>query len=334
MTDASGSRKTEPDDMAEVFASFYEQLYDTLAPAGDCPSGSQGNSPHVTALEVGLVVKKLKNGRTSGDDKLLAEMLKTGHAGLLQAIASIFTDILHGACEIPASWNISRLVVLCKKGDAAFPKNYRPIAIISVLNKLFSGVILARVKTVLDALQPPEQAGFRPDFSCSDAVHCLRMIAEKSEEWGLEVWAASLDLEKAFDKVDHASVFYSLCDARVDPDIIRVLWDLYRKQEAYVHMDKSCCSKEFAIKRGVRQGDPLSPILFNNVTRIIFAELRAKWLKGGIGINVGKSADKLTHVMFADDTTLLASSRRGLTTMIKDVRAALARHGLNLTLDK
>ena len=81
------------------------------------------------------------------------------------------------------------------------PKNHRPIAVIPILCKLFNVILLGRIGPVLESLQDPEQGGFRPDYSCSDMVLFARMIAEKAEEWGEEVWAASLDLEKAFDKV-------------------------------------------------------------------------------------------------------------------------------------
>ena len=94
------------------------------------------------------------------------------------------------------------------------------IVIISVLSKLFSAVLLARVAQVLDSLQGVEQGGFRPDYSCSDIITFMRMVAEKADEWGMEVWAASLDLEKAFDKVFHSSVLGCLCDAGVNTDIV------------------------------------------------------------------------------------------------------------------
>eukprot|EP00973_Karenia_brevis_P052313 7269822-Karenia_brevis.AAC.1 len=60
-------------------------------------------------------------------------------------------------------------------------------------------ILLNCIKIKLDNLQPAEQTGFRPAYSCSDLVHVTRMIAEKADEWGEQVWAASLDLEKAFD---------------------------------------------------------------------------------------------------------------------------------------
>ena len=79
----------------------------------------------------------------------------------------------------------------------------------------------------------------------------------------------------------------------------------------------------------------MSPVLSNNVTRNVFANLRARWAKKGFGTIVCGAADaKSTHAMFADDTTLFAANRAQLISMIRDVRAALAEHGLNLNMDK
>ena len=94
-------------------------------------------------------------------------MLKTKHTGLINLIARVLTDMLHGAADVSAVWCISLLIVLYKKGDASLPKNHRPIAIIPVLCKLFSGVLLGRIDRVLDALQDPEQGGFSSDNGAS-----------------------------------------------------------------------------------------------------------------------------------------------------------------------
>ena len=79
----------------------------------------------------------------------------------------------------------------------------------------------------------------------------------------------------------------------------------------------------------------MSPALFNNVTRRIFDKLKAKWARDGVGTVVGGSRGaKTTHCMFADDTTLFADSKHTLIQMLHDVMAELAKHGLNLNLDK
>ena len=230
-------------------------------------------SQDVTVDDIISALKKLRAGKACADDAWVTEMLKTGHEGFLEAIAAIFSDILHEKAEMPHTWCASRLTILFKKGDAKLPKNYRPIAIIPVLGKLFSGVLLQRIKPLLENLQEPEQAGFRADFSCDDVIHFLRMTAEKADEKSEQIWAVSLDLEKDFDKVLHSSVSDGLARAGVEPDIFRVLWDLYSLQPAHVRLDGDVRSRAFKILCDVRQGDHLSPILFNSITRDIFAEL-------------------------------------------------------------
>ena len=59
----------------------------------------------------------------------------------------------------------------------------------------------------------------------------MRMVAEKSDEWGEEVWAASLDLEKAFDKVYHSSVIMSLTDAEVSPQLVKYLLGRFTRRK-------------------------------------------------------------------------------------------------------
>ena len=134
-----------------------------------------------------------------------------------------------------------------------------------------------------------------------------------------------------FDKIFHASVLEALVEAGVDSATTHFLQEMYAQQTAYVSMNGTCRSRLFQIVRGVRQGDPLSPTLFNNVTRRVYNTLREKWASEGRGTIVcGSDALRSTHAMFADDTTLFASSQKDLIAMIKDVRAALGAHGLNL----
>ena len=81
----------------------------------------------------------------------------------------------------------------------------------------------------------------------------------------------------------------------------------------------------------------MSPVVFNNVTRLIFEDLKAKWASEGLGIIVCQDENacvNTTHCMFADDTTLFASDRRSLVQMLDDMRLALAKHGLKLNLKK
>jgi hypothetical protein len=229
------------------------------------------------------------------------------------------------------------MIVLFKKGDAAMPKNYRPIASIPVLAKLYSMMILSRVRAQIEKHLPVEQAGFRSEMGCADHIHAARLCAEKAMEWGLTIWAASLDLEKASDKVFAESVETSLVSAEVDSRYVEVIADLYADLSLYVELDKSTSSRDVPVLRGVRQGDPFSPTLFINVLRAVIENLLPRWEAKKYGIQLGEDNEKgqrLHYLSFADDATLFAISKRTLGKMLRDLTAEFAAVGLKLNADK
>jgi len=93
--DQAGNHKTDPSEIGEVFAHFYEQLYEedrasaAVAPSLEGRPGETGHAP-VTVDELRVALRRLKNGKTGAEDGLVAEMLKTGHVGLLEAMAVLF----------------------------------------------------------------------------------------------------------------------------------------------------------------------------------------------------------------------------------------------------
>jgi len=101
---------------------------------------------------------------------------------------------------------------------------------------------------------------------------------------------------------------------------------------AIVQLQPGMESRTFSVQRGVRQGDPLSPVLFNLVMRSVLAEVDAIWQRRGYGSNVGQKLDghRLTHVAFADDMTLVTRSWLSLKRMLAMLRGALSKRGLDL----
>ena len=84
--DATGTLQTGDTDVAEVFASFYEDLYKVEGESSAIPgSASIANEVPVSPAELNVTLKQLKNNKTRAEDGLVAEMLKTGHAALVDA---------------------------------------------------------------------------------------------------------------------------------------------------------------------------------------------------------------------------------------------------------
>ena len=74
-----------------------------------------------------------------------------------------------------------------KQGGASLTTNSRPIVITPVLRRLFIVILLVGSGSLLDSLQRCAQGAFGPDYSRSDIIMFLRMVAEKVDEWGEEV---------------------------------------------------------------------------------------------------------------------------------------------------
>ena len=168
------------------------------------PRESHVEVPTITVEEISQTIKRLKSNKTGAMDGLVAEMLKTQFEPLLRAMATFFQQLLVVAQDPPAQWRRTMLKILYKKGDARLPGNSRPISRIPVMATVFSMILHGRTAPHIDTNLSEEQYGFRKGRGCSDAVHMLRMISEKSLEWGEELWVATLDVEKSFDKVHGA----------------------------------------------------------------------------------------------------------------------------------
>ncbi|XP_028035786.1 uncharacterized protein LOC114247123 [Bombyx mandarina] len=121
------------------------------------------------------------------------------------------------------AWNRGVVILFFKKGDKTLLKNYRPIALLSHVYKLFSRVITKRLERRFDDFQPTEQAGFRKGYSTIDHIHTLRQIVQKTEEYNRPLCLAFVDYEKAFHSVETWAVLRSLQRCRIDhrPQLLR-----------------------------------------------------------------------------------------------------------------
>ena len=224
-------------------------------------------------------------------------------------------------------------MVLFKKGDKQDAENYRPISLLSILYKLFAKLVDKRIGPILDAAQSVDQAGFRSGFGCEDHLFTITHLVQTANEYQLPLWVAAVDFQKAFDSVEHASLWTNLRDMGVPAAYIRVLASLYILQSGEIITDKT--SKKFAIRRGTKQGDPLSPKLFNAVLEGVLRKLKVEWSAKGYGVRVQpETAARLTNLRFADDILSIASSKDEAQDMLASLARASSEVGLQIHLGK
>lgn len=311
----------------------WQQYCKTLMSTSEDQNGTQIEEPveemepPILKCEVEAALRKLANGKSPGSDGIVAEMLRTtGDAGvlvLLEICEKIWTT-----CQWPSDWTKSIYIPLHKKGSKQQCANYRTISLISHGSKIMLNIIQERLKPFILPQIPPEQAGFVPGRGTRDQILNIRQMIEKLYEFNVPAIFCFLDYSKAFDSVDWNHLWKVLKEMAIPGHLIQLIKSLYTSNEAYVRVDGEL-SQPFQIKKGVRQGCVLSPLLFNIYGEWIIRKATEKW-QGGITL-AGK---RISNLRYADDTTLLASSEEEMAELLQRVERFSEEAGLRLNRTK
>ena len=216
-------------------------------------------------------------------------------------------------------------IVKDKKGDLESKDNYRPIALTTVLSKLFEILILNRHQCLLQTTD--NQFGFKKKHSTDMCVYAFKQVIEYYKSNSSPVYICFLDASKAFDRVNHSLLLKKLLKRNVPCIIVRTLFFWFTKQCFFVKWDSSL-SDAFNVTCGVRQGGILSPIMFNVYVNCLSDKLRS--IKRGCYIN----SVCFNHLIYADDTVLLAPSPRALQALIDECVTFAVDHDLIFNMKK
>lgn len=330
----NGKEERDKKKITSIVEDFYTDLYRSKKDA-DTPTreklklkienvGSE-ELPDIDEFEIEQAIRNLKNNKAPGQDEVLAEMLKEGKDIVIPILKKLFNECLHLG-QIPRDWNNSLTVLLFKKGDRGDIKNYRPISLLSQVYKLFMKVINNRLTSKFDNYQPVEQAGFRKGYSTSDHLLTMKVLVEKANEYHLPMYFAFVDYEKAFDSVELWAVEQAMNNCRIDSRYRTLIHNIYKNATMTIQIGDT--TRPIQVKRGVRQGDVISPKLFTLAMEDVFKKL--DWSEYGINVN-GK---KLNHLRFADDVVLITDTFEGIQAMVNQLTTASENVGLKINIQK
>ena len=183
--------------------------------------------------------------------------------------------------------------------DATLSKSYRPIAIATAFSKLLETLILSKCGEYFSCEQ--NQFGFKTGHSTDLCIFTLKETINYYNRLGSSVFIAFLDLEKAFDKVNHEKLFKILLKRRTSLYIVEFLMYWYAQQQFQIKWNGKL-SQGFRTTNGIRQGGLISPFLFN----IYMDGLSYKLNRSGIGCFINNVC--VNHICYADDIVVLAPS--------------------------
>jgi len=315
-------------------------VFDDVEPYG--PSLDADDPPSIE--EITDAVKRAKNHKACGVDRIYAEQLKAGSEVLVPWLKRVF-DVVWASGQVPKDWTLAELVPLFKKHDMSIPDNFRGITLLSVPGKVFAYVLLGRLQGWAEHQLLECQCGFRPGRGCGDALFVIRGILERAWEANVPLYICFIDLAKAYDSVDRETAWKVLECKGVSPKLVQMLRGL--------HSDTTCVvrafdgtSEPFQIHTGFKQGCVLAPTLFNifidtiarQILRIIEGHSGIKLIYKIDGqLRISKNPDLsmiIWILMYADDIALFSDNAESLEVAAQEVHQKMKQWGMPLGVKK
>ena len=153
--------------------------------------------------------------------------------------------------------------LLFKGGDRADCANYRPIALSNVIYKIYASMIDARLTEALDKVGgiSDAQNGSRKHRTTSGKILNLTAMIEHANKEGSPIFIGYIDFCKAYDSVEHWAIRDTLVAYGFPLRIVEVISDIYSNNTTAIRTTVGT-TDPISVTRGVRQGCPLSPLLF------------------------------------------------------------------------
>ena len=283
--------------------------------------------------QIRKALNNLEPGKASGPDEIPNEILKLGSSIIYQQLCTAFNIILRTGESIH-SWAGGHMHLLYKdKGDKADLNNYRGITINNCISKVFTSLLTDRLAETVErsGVLGQIQGGGRKNRRGLDNLFILRTILEKSSGKGKtshpNLSLLFVDLKKAFDKVPHDLLWEKLSKMGLHHRFITVLKSLYHNSyvEVYVNGLKT---KKVWIRSGVKQGCPLSPLLWALFICDI-GQFLEKSKTGTLIYGVIISA-----LFFVDDLVLIGKTLSDIEKIIKICNYQFLLNGLEINCSK
>lgn len=253
---------------AGAFADHFSSVFLPERPALD-PAAAAAAPPadcrrvHLQALrpaDVRAAVGKLKPGSSPGPDAVPAYIIKGCLDELIAPITYIFNLILDTG-HYPTRWKKSRVTPIPKSGSKTKVENYRPIAILSALAKVFETALHNSLLPQCLPYITDAQHAFLPRRSVNTNLVTLVDYVSREMDHGNQVDVVYLDFQKAFDRVDNDTLLVKLGTMGFTPRLLKLFASYLSDRQQYVKYGAHV-SDYYLTPSGVSQGSNLGPFLF------------------------------------------------------------------------
>lgn len=317
---AEGEIVTDTDKMLQIAAAFYKNLFSDRAPpileveefleslgVGLSSSDREDLEAPITCREVEEAARSLKGGKVPGVDGLPIEFYRAFFPQLKEDLVKVYQEGLEEG-HLPHSMRTGLVTLIYKKGPRENLANWRPITLLAVDYKILAKALTLRLGRVIGSVIHSDQTCGVPGRTGSLNLALIRDCVCWAEQRNLPLALLSIDQEKAFDRVSHRFLAAVLEQLNFGPGFRAWVRLLYEGAVSRVGVN-GCLSEPVRQLGGVRQGCPLSPLLYILAIEPLAAALRSEPSLMGLHLPGGKGESAKVS-LYADDMTLFLSSDR------------------------
>ena len=262
----------------------------------------------ITENECFKAVMSMSNNKSPGCDGLGIEFYKCFWSDVQDLVVESLNEA-YTQGELSESQKQGVLTLLYKKGDKRNLDNWRPISLLNTDYKIIARVMSHRLQKVLHKIIASDQTGYIKGRSASDNLRLVQDIIDYCHIFKKRGIFIFLDFKKAFDCVSHKFLRGCLKRFKFKESFIKWIEVLYTDATGKVK-NNGWVTNSFKIERGIRQGCPLSALLFVLVVEVMASRIRSNMNVQGISIPIHKEPYfyDVRISQLADDATLFVNS--------------------------
>ena len=284
-------------DMKEARAMFFQSIKGNVS-----QQVAMSIEEDIREEEVEYVLSHLANDKSPGWDGITNEFFKSFVQDLKGPLTTIFQEVWSSG-NMPNSWKIGLIKLIPKVASPTSFGQWRPISLMGGLYKIFTKVIANRLQKVLPSIIHPMQYGFIAGRDILHNILNVQMVVDYAKESKQEIVMIQLDIEKAYDHVNWSFLAQLMSEMGFGTRMSRLSFMLGLGAVSHVMLNGGV-TKAISLTRSVRQGCPLSPLLFAIVTHPILVKMHELAICGDIVGLVLPSGKQLIAQALADDSFL------------------------------
>ncbi|XP_077251955.1 uncharacterized protein LOC143891210 [Tasmannia lanceolata] len=317
LANGSGEITAEPDQISNILVSYFKNMLNSQPPDQilSTPEPSRTISAAVaeeltaefSSEEIEAVINSSKEDKAPGPDGFNGHFFKNlwylVGTDTIEAIQKFFKS-----GKLLTEMNATFILLIPKCSGASSPDQYRPISLCNFIYKVITKLLANQLKRSMNLIISPAQSAFIKGRLIQDNILLAHDLCHRFHCKGFKnAMCVKMDLRKAFDNVRHDS-----------------LLDFLKKigfNEKWRNWIRQCISTPcfsvfvngtpkgyFKSSNGLRQGDPLSPLLFCIIMEMYSVIIEASALQISNPPSFSRGHLRISHLLFADDVLLFSEA--------------------------